>query len=50
MLNTDLHNPAVKNKITKQQFFRNNRGINNGGDLPESFLGVFFSFFFLFFS
>jgi cytohesin len=38
MLNTDLHNPAVKNKITKQQFFKNNRGINNGGNLPEAFL------------
>jgi len=38
MLNTDLHNPAVKNKITKQQFFKNNRGINSGGDLPEAFL------------
>lgn len=40
MLNTDLHNPAVKNKITKQQFFKNNRGINSGGDLPEAFLSV----------
>ena len=41
MLNTDLHNPAVKNKITKPQFFKNNRGINSGGDLSEPFLSVF---------
>lgn len=38
MLNTDLHNPAIKNKITKEQFLKNNRGINNGGDLPEKVL------------
>ncbi|KCV69426.1 hypothetical protein H696_03856 [Fonticula alba] len=38
MLNTDLHNPAIRNKITKDAFIRNNRGIDNGADLPESFL------------
>eukprot|EP01127_Copromyxa_protea_P011477 TRINITY_DN2883_c0_g1_i1.p1 TRINITY_DN2883_c0_g1~~TRINITY_DN2883_c0_g1_i1.p1 ORF type:complete len:1558 (-),score=280.57 TRINITY_DN2883_c0_g1_i1:34-4707(-) len=26
MLNTDLHNPSIKNKMTKDQFLRNNRG------------------------
>lgn len=26
MLNTDLHNPNIKNKMTKEQFLRNNRG------------------------
>mmetsp|Transcript_18408 Transcript_18408/g.46817 ORF Transcript_18408/g.46817 Transcript_18408/m.46817 type:complete len:864 (-) Transcript_18408:146-2737(-) len=40
MLNTDAHNPAIKkqNKMTKQQFVRNNKGINGGKDLPEKFL------------
>ena len=40
MLNTDLHNPNIKNKrkMTRQQFIRNNRGINKGKDLPEAML------------
>ena len=38
MLNTDLHSNQVKNKMTKQQFLRNNRGINNGGDVDEGLL------------
>eukprot|EP01137_Pigoraptor_chileana_P023431 Opistho-2@89690 len=38
MLNTDLHNPSVKNKMTKDGFIRNNRGINDGKDLPREFL------------
>lgn len=38
MLNTDAHNPMVKNKMSKADFLRNNRGINDGGDLPSEFL------------
>lgn len=39
MLNTDLHNPQVKkNKMSKDQFVKNNRGIDNGKDLPRRFL------------
>jgi brefeldin A-inhibited guanine nucleotide-exchange protein len=38
MLNTDLHNPQVKKRMTKQEFIRNNRGINDNQDLPESLL------------
>eukprot|EP00644_Phytophthora_capsici_P011123 jgi/Phyca11/110193/e_gw1.18.701.1 len=39
MLNTDLHNPQVKkNKMSKEQFVKNNRGIDNGRDLPKRFL------------
>ncbi|KAK1947378.1 Brefeldin A-inhibited guanine nucleotide-exchange protein 1 [Phytophthora citrophthora] len=39
MLNTDLHNPQVKkNKMSKEQFVKNNRGIDNGNDLPKRFL------------
>ena len=38
MLNTDLHNPSVKNKMTKQDFVRNNRQIDQGKDLPRQYL------------
>lgn len=38
MLNTDLHNPQVKNKMTLEQFINNNRGINAGNNLPPEFL------------
>lgn len=40
MLNTDAHNPCIKQKMTKEQFILNNRGINNGEDFPISFLEV----------
>ena len=36
MLNTDAHNPMVKNKMTKEGFHKNNRGINDGADLPRT--------------
>lgn len=40
MLNTDAHNKNLKTKrMTKAEFFKNNRGINDGKDLPEDFLG-----------
>lgn len=40
MLNTDLHNPNMKDekRMTIDQFLRNNRGINDGSDLPVEFL------------
>ena len=40
MLNTDLHNPTIKetNRMTKEQFIKNNRGINGGEDLPGVYL------------
>lgn len=39
MLNTDLHNRTIKGeRMTKEQFVRNNRGINAGDDLDEQFL------------
>ena len=38
MLNTDAHNPQVKNRMTKLDFVKNNRGINDGTDLPEDLL------------
>eukprot|EP00753_Platysulcus_tardus_P014511 PLAT4385.1.p1 GENE.PLAT4385.1~~PLAT4385.1.p1 ORF type:complete len:445 (-),score=150.21 PLAT4385.1:127-1302(-) len=38
MLNTDLHNAMVRRKMTKPQFVRNNRGIDDGSDLPAPML------------
>jgi cytohesin len=38
MLNTSLHNPSVKDKPTVDRFCAMNRGINNGGDLPQDLL------------
>ncbi|KAK3553295.1 hypothetical protein QTP86_032750 [Hemibagrus guttatus] len=38
MLNTSLHNPNVKDKPTVERFISMNRGINDGGDLPEELL------------
>jgi Sec7 domain/Domain of unknown function (DUF1981) len=44
MLNTDLHNPAIKEerRMTKPGFIRNNRGICDGQDLPEELLSSVF--------
>ncbi|KAF7332149.1 Guanine nucleotide exchange factor [Mycena kentingensis (nom. inval.)] len=42
LLNTDHYNPQVKRRMTKTDFIKNNRGINDGVDLPEEFLsGIF---------
>lgn len=44
MLNTDLHNPSIKpeRRMTIESFVRNNKGIADGGDLPEEVLtGIF---------
>uniref|UniRef100_K7FJQ5 Cytohesin 4 n=1 Tax=Pelodiscus sinensis TaxID=13735 RepID=K7FJQ5_PELSI len=38
MLNTSLHNPNVKDKPPFERFVVMNRGIDNGGDLPEELL------------
>ena len=38
MLNTDAHNQNIKKKMTLQEFLRNNRGIDEGKDLNDSFL------------
>ena len=42
MLNTDQHNPQVKNKMTLEQFVRNNRGTNGGSDWPRETLEYIF--------
>ena len=33
MLNTDQHSPNIKNRMTKDQFVNNNRGIDDGADV-----------------
>jgi Sec7-like guanine-nucleotide exchange factor len=40
MLNTDLHNPQIPSskRMTKEQFIRNNKGINESKDLPLVYL------------
>ncbi len=38
MLSTDAHNPAVRRKMTAEEFRRMNRGIDDGADLPEELL------------
>jgi len=42
MLNTDQHNDSVKRKMTKEEFVKINRGINNDSDLPREFLEEIF--------
>ncbi|OMJ24550.1 Protein transport protein sec71 [Smittium culicis] len=42
MLNTDQHSLQVRNKMTKEDFVNNNRGINNGQDIKREILeGIF---------
>ena len=38
MLNTDAHSKQVVNKMTLEQFVSNNRGINNGENIPRPYL------------
>ncbi|KAK2650526.1 hypothetical protein Ddye_018015 [Dipteronia dyeriana] len=42
LLNTDAHNPMVKDKMSADAFIRNNRGIDDGKDLPEEYLRSLF--------
>ncbi|CAA6663381.1 unnamed protein product [Spirodela intermedia] len=42
LLNTDAHNPMVKNKMSPDDFVRNNRGIDDGNDLTEEYLRSLF--------
>lgn len=39
MLNTDLHNPSIKNKMTREQFVKNNSNTGLKEDLAPEFLG-----------
>ena len=42
MLTTDLHSSNVKNKMTKEQYIKMNRGINDSKDLPEAYLSAIY--------
>ncbi|CAO3687700.1 unnamed protein product [Rhizopus stolonifer] len=42
MLNTDLHSPQVKRRMTLDDFLRNNRGIDDGADIPREILEAIF--------
>ncbi|VAI56651.1 unnamed protein product [Triticum turgidum subsp. durum] len=42
MLNTDAHNMMVKDKMSRSDFIRNNRGIDDGKDLPEVYLSTLY--------
>ncbi|KAI8903979.1 hypothetical protein EDD86DRAFT_213601 [Gorgonomyces haynaldii] len=43
MLNTDQHSSQIKHRMDVQAFIKNNRGINDEGDLPEAFLVAIFN-------
>jgi hypothetical protein len=43
MLNTDLHNPAVRKKMSLASFIKMNRGVNGGQDVPDSLLACMYS-------
>ncbi|KAI1432895.1 Sec7-domain-containing protein [Xylaria sp. CBS 124048] len=38
LLNTDLHSTKIAKRMTKEDFIRNNRGINDNADLPPEYL------------
>lgn len=38
LLNTDLHSPQIKNRMTVESFIANNSGIDDGKDLPSELL------------
>ncbi|KAI9052937.1 hypothetical protein LZ554_003209 [Drepanopeziza brunnea f. sp. 'monogermtubi'] len=42
MLNTDAHSRQVVKRMTKEDFIKNNRGINDNANLPDEYLnGIF---------
>ena len=42
MLNTDQHSSQIRHRMDKAAFIKNNRGINDNGDLPNEFLSAIF--------
>lgn len=42
LLNTDQYNPQVKKRMTKADFRKNNRGINDNANLDDDFLDSIF--------
>ena len=43
MLQTDLHSDQIKKKMTVDEFVSNNRGINEGKDLPREYLASLYN-------
>jgi brefeldin A-inhibited guanine nucleotide-exchange protein len=42
MLNTDQHSSKIAKRMSKEEFIKNNRGINDNADLPDEYLiGIF---------
>ena len=39
MLHTDAHSTSIKDKMTRDEFMKNNRGIDDGKNLPDGLLG-----------
>ncbi|KAJ3010196.1 Brefeldin A-inhibited guanine nucleotide-exchange protein 1 [Thoreauomyces humboldtii] len=42
MLNTDQHSPTIKHRMDLAAYIKNNRGINDDGDLPNELLSDIF--------
>ncbi|KAK3943212.1 hypothetical protein QBC46DRAFT_351594 [Diplogelasinospora grovesii] len=38
LLNTDLHSSKIAKRMSKAEFIKNNRGINDNADLPDEYL------------
>lgn len=38
LLNTDLHSSKIAKRMSKEEFIKNNRGINDNADLPDDYL------------
>lgn len=38
LLNTDQHSTKIAKRMTKEEFIKNNRGINDNADLPDEYL------------
>ena len=38
LLNTDLHSAKIARRMSKEDFIKNNRGINDNADLPDDYL------------
>uniref|UniRef100_UPI00358EB7C5 uncharacterized protein isoform X2 n=1 Tax=Myxine glutinosa TaxID=7769 RepID=UPI00358EB7C5 len=43
LLNTDLHGPNIRKKMSKQMFIDNLAGMNNGGNFSKEMLTVFYN-------
>ncbi|EGV59934.1 Sec7-domain-containing protein [Yamadazyma tenuis ATCC 10573] len=43
LLNTDLHSPQIKKRMTLESFIANNAGIDDGKDIPKDYLEVIYN-------